>query len=160
MSGVSSTLFDLLTYEIVNKIVNEKWDQKSYKEYNELCAKLDAIGVKTGSSWAELKTLSNPNWDTPKNTIEYIAKYFWLEIFGKNADEIIIDNQGSTTIVDKDFRPTKPISSPNSNDKILTVYTIFYNGIIKGILNCAGYNASVTNTIDDKNECSFTITIY
>ena len=171
MNPISSSLFDLLTYEIVDKIVKSKWDQTSVKQYTLLCDKLENIGYKTGLAWAELRTLDNPKWETAEDTITDIATYFWEQMFGKNADEIVIGTNGVSTIVDQDFRPTRSVSSSDNNEKVADVYVVFYNGVIRGILSCAGYNTTIHYEMTDTNQCiwvydsiydvgSFTLSLY
>ena len=36
------------------------------------------------------RTLDNPKWETAEDTITDIATYFWEQMFGKNADKIVI----------------------------------------------------------------------
>ncbi|CAF1230108.1 unnamed protein product [Didymodactylos carnosus] len=169
---VDETLFDYLHMAIVDHYCNDVIKKDSTDNSEVIVGSetptcflyLSQLGYRVGYVLSERISKESPLFRDELNTIKYLCKELWLNLFKKQVDNLRTNHQGVYVIQDIKFRLLQQISSSlsqnktsakttkqNSNnfDKLHTAYLSYSVGLIRGILTNLGYPCRVTAEIID-----------
>mmetsp|Transcript_1951 Transcript_1951/g.7000 ORF Transcript_1951/g.7000 Transcript_1951/m.7000 type:complete len:196 (-) Transcript_1951:320-907(-) len=121
--------------------------QQSVETGNDLEAKLEEAGVGIGVRLLELLVFKDKNGKRETrllNIVSFIHTNVWRHLFGKPADSLEKGNDSDDEymIIDKDLLLTRFISIPKDYGQLSCA--AFAAGIVKGVLDAAGFPSKVT----------------
>eukprot|EP00301_Raphidiophrys_heterophryoidea_P028005 c9937_g1_i1.p1 GENE.c9937_g1_i1~~c9937_g1_i1.p1 ORF type:complete len:151 (+),score=31.51 c9937_g1_i1:53-505(+) len=148
MSEVASSLFDFLHGEVV-------------KYYGETKAtdKLEMLGFRVGFQLIERHTRERGRFSDTLETIKFICKEFWIDVFHKQIDNLRTNHKGTFVLQDHKFRFLTQISASNAPKHVVSTYLFFTAGLIRGALANLDIMATVVAESTALPSCSFTIKV-
>ncbi|XP_076942124.1 uncharacterized protein LOC143611904 [Bidens hawaiensis] len=169
---VSESCMDGLITEIVSSYCNRLYASKP-----ELAARrIEAIGYQVGHQLSERYTVDRPRFTDHLETIKFICKDFWSELFKKPIDNLKTNHRGTFVLQDNKFLWLSRVSADSSVDisgaglepsamsankpaQATSMHLYFPCGLIRGALSTLGIPCAVTADISNLPACSFVIRI-
>ncbi|CAB3398486.1 unnamed protein product [Caenorhabditis bovis] len=178
--------FDLLHAEIIREAIeNEKVRCEAKDEWNNIiehCSgiveiekhdgliqkaflhsnaetKLESIGFKVGQVLVEKISKEAPKLITELECIKFICKEFWINVFGKQVDNLRTNHQGVYVVQDSRFTTLRSFPEGPQYVKESGYFLALPCGIIRGALSGLNIRAIVTPTVESLPAAKFHIQI-
>lgn len=131
-------------------------------------SKMEAIGFRVGAILTERLIRTKPRFSETLDSIKFVCKDLWINVFGKQIDNLKTNNHGVFVLADYDFRSltnASPIPTIVSASDLslaetdVTMVLAFPTGIIRGSMLCLGLACSVTANANTLPTVTFQVRI-
>ncbi|KZS90257.1 transport protein particle component [Sistotremastrum niveocremeum HHB9708] len=130
------------------------------EEQEGLRKRLETVGAHVGSNLAEKLSRDKPRFTDTLDSVKFICKDVWTACWEKQVDNLRTNHRGVYVLQDNSFRPIARLSSWDGQREALqhaAVYVAFSAGLIRGVLQRLGINATVTTEIPQLPQCIFQV---
>lgn len=156
---VAETCLDLLLIELI--------DQNAHPDTPESTAtgKIDRLAFDVGRSLAARASAHKPVFSEHLDCIKFICKDFWVQIYGKQVDNLRTNNKGIYVVQDNHVRWLARISGraamrdDPAAQRLARLYAQFPCGLIRGGLHNFGIESTVTADTSSIPACTFTVSL-
>lgn len=124
--------------------------------------RLDELGADIGRRLAERLTRDKGRFGSDLETVRFVCKDLWSDVFGKTADGLKTDKKGTFQVEDKLFRLLLRVSpgSESAAKDAAQPYVLLPCGLIRGALDHLGFEGTrVVGQIVAAPHVKFTITV-
>ncbi|KAI6228922.1 hypothetical protein M3Y99_01171800 [Aphelenchoides fujianensis] len=121
--------------------------------------RLEALGYRVGYSLVERLSRDIPRIPSELESVKFICKEFWTNVFGKQVDNLRTNHEGIYVIQDNRFTLLASFSDGTQYLKDVSVYLAFPSGVLRGALSNLGIEANVSATVEKLPTVRFNITI-
>ncbi|CAD5231358.1 unnamed protein product [Bursaphelenchus xylophilus] len=121
--------------------------------------RLEHMGYRVGYSLAERLSKDLPRLPGELESVKFICKEFWTNVFGKQVDNLRTNHQGTYVIQDNKFPFLTSFSEGQQYLNEAILYLALPAGILRGALSNLGIETSVVGSSDALPIARFNVTV-
>ncbi|CAJ0581884.1 unnamed protein product, partial [Mesorhabditis spiculigera] len=110
--------------------------------------RLESMGVRVGYLLAEKICKDLPRITTELEIMKFVCKEFWINVFGRQVDNLRTNHQGTYVVQDNRFPFISSFAEGAQYTQDALVYLVMPCGIIRGALSALGIQALVTHSTE------------